>query len=283
MDVIDDSTKIKAKRKAEQASNDVKPWIRGFARFGYMSMGMVYILIGILAMMAAAGVGGKTTDTSGAFASVAEKPFGEVLLWAVAVGLIGYVMWQAIQVFLDPENKGTDFKGLFTRFSYLIAATIYTVIALKAAKIALHAGSTGGSKQTWTAKLLAQPFGQWIIGIVGIIIIGFGCYQIYNGYKERFMIQFKTNEMSSHERRLNCKIGKLGLIARGITFLIIGYFILRTAISADSNKIVGLDGALGKIAAQPFGQILLGAVAIGLFLYGVFQVMQGKNRHMKLP
>jgi hypothetical protein len=274
--------KVKTSRKARQAQNDVKPWIRWFARFGYYSKGSVYILIGILSMMAAAGIGGKTTDSSGAFASVASKPFGEVLLWIVAVGLIGYVSWRLIQAFWDPENKGTSLKGIGVRIGYLISGIIYGGLALKAFKVAMHAGSSGSSKQTWTAKVMSQPFGVWIVGIIGVIIIAFGLKQMMNGYKEKFAKKFKTGEMSSHELRIGKKIGKLGLIARGITFAIIGYFLVQTAVTTDSNKVIGLDGALAKIAEQPFGQFMLGAVAIGLFLYGVFQLLKGKNRHMGL-
>ncbi|MGM7700602.1 DUF1206 domain-containing protein [Pseudalkalibacillus sp. Hm43] len=274
--------KVKTSRKARQAQNDVKPWIRWFARFGYFSKGSVYILIGVLSMLAAAGVGGKTTDSSGAFASVASKPFGEVLLWIVGVGLIGYVCWRLIQTFWDPENKGNSLKGIGARIGYLISGIIYGGLALKAFKVAMHAGSSGDSKQTWTAKLMSQPFGVWMVGIIGVIIIGFGVKQMIRGYREEFTKRFKTSEMSSHELRVGKKIGKIGLIARGITFAIIGYFLIQTALTTDTDKVIGLDGALAKIAQQPFGQFMLGAVAIGLFLYGVFQLLKGKNRHMGL-
>ncbi|MCF6136569.1 DUF1206 domain-containing protein [Pseudalkalibacillus berkeleyi] len=278
MDIITD--KLKNSKRAKEAQNDVTPWIRWAARFGYFSKGSVYILIGILSMMAAAGIGGKTTDSSGAFASVASKPFGEVLLWIVAIGLIAYVGWRLIQTFWDPENKGFSPKGLVIRIGYLISGAIYGGLAFKAFQIASHAQSSGSSKQTYTAKLMSQPYGTWVVGIVGIIIIVFGLKQMFNGYKEKFAKKFKMSEMSSHEFAVGKKIGKLGLIARGITFAIIGYFLTQTAITSDSDKVIGLDGALAKIAQQPFGQFMLGAVAIGLFLYGVFQLLKGKNRHM---
>jgi hypothetical protein len=272
--------KIKPGSKTKQTQNEAKPWIKGFARFGYFAKGAVYILIGILSMLAAAGVGGKTTDTSGAFASVAAKPFGEILLYIVGIGLLGYVCWRLIQTFMDPENKGTSMKGIVIRIGYLISGIIYGGLAFKAFKIASHAGSSGGSKQSMTAKLMSQPFGVWIIGITGVIIIAFGFKQMMNGYKEKFVKKFKTSEMNNHELRVGKKIGKLGLIARGITFAIIGYFLVQTALTTNPNNVIGLDGALGKIAQQPYGQILLGAVAIGLFLYGVFQLLKGKNRRM---
>ncbi|WP_408010446.1 DUF1206 domain-containing protein [Pseudalkalibacillus sp. A8] len=114
-----DTVRAKVKTRGIDTSNDVKPWIKGFARFGYFAKGSVYILIGLLSIMAAADIGGSTSDSSGAFSSVASKPFGEVLLWIVGFGLIGYVCWRLIQTFMDPENKGTGAKELRTpRLSY---------------------------------------------------------------------------------------------------------------------------------------------------------------------
>ncbi|MGP4080763.1 DUF1206 domain-containing protein [Pseudalkalibacillus sp. R45] len=280
MDTI--RAKIKTSEKGREASNDVKPWIKGFARFGYFAKGTVYILIGLLSMMAAAGIGGSTSDTSGTFASVAIKPFGEVLLWIVGVGLIGYVCWRIIQTFMDPENKGTSPKGIGVRLGYFISGVIYASLSLKAFKYAMHAGDTGSSQQTYTAKLMSQPFGIWLVGIIGVIIVGFGLRQMHRGHKEKFTHKFKTNEMSSKELRVGKKIGKLGLMARGFTFVIIGFFLVVTAWTANPDEMIGLDGALGKIASQPYGQIMLGVVAVGLFLYGVFQVWKGKSRHMRI-
>jgi hypothetical protein len=267
------------------SSNDIKPWIKGFARIGYISRGIVYMLIGALAFMAAFGIGGSMSDSSGAFAAVASKPFGEVLLWLLGLGLTGIVLWCLILVINDPEHVKNGGKSMFRRLANLITGLAYGSLTYNAIAIAMHAkgsGSGSGSKQTLSAKLLAQPFGQWIVGIVGIAIIGFALYEIHQAYSEKYTNQFKRHEMTNKEWELGRKTGKLGLYSRGIVFLLIGYFFIQTAITADPDKTKGLDGALSKIAQQPFGQWLLGIVAVGLFLYGVFQILQGKNRHMSI-
>ncbi|WP_044338319.1 DUF1206 domain-containing protein [Rossellomorea aquimaris] len=265
------------------SSNDIKPWIKGFARIGYISRGLVYMLIGALAVMAALGIGGSTSDSSGAFSAVASKPFGEVILWILGIGLIGIVLWRLIQVVKDPEHVKNDGKSMFRRLANLISGIAYGSLTYNAFAIAMHAKSSGsGSKQTLSAKLLSQPFGQWIVGIVGLIIIGYALYEIHKAYTEKYTNKFKRHEMSEKEWELGRKTGKLGLYSRGTVFLLIGYFFIQTAITADPDKTQGLDGALSKIAQQPFGQWLLGIVAVGLFLYGVFQMLKGKNRHMSI-
>ncbi|MCA1065158.1 DUF1206 domain-containing protein [Rossellomorea sp. AcN35-11] len=270
-------------RSSSVSSDDIKPWIRGFARIGYISRGIVYMLIGALSVMAALGVGGSTSDSSGAFAAVASKPFGEVLLWILGVGLIGIVLWRIIQVIKDPEHAGNGGKSAFRRLSNLISGIAYGSLTYNAFAIAMHAKSSGsGSKQTLSAKLLSQPFGQWIVGIVGLIIIGYALYEIHKSYTEKYTDKFKRHEMTEKEWELGRKTGKIGLYSRGTVFLLIGYFFIQTAITADPDKTKGLDGALSKIAQQPFGQWLLGIVAVGLFLYGVFQILKGKNRHLSI-
>lgn len=276
------SAKAGAKQKSNQAGNETKPWIRRLGRFGYMAKGTVYFLIGLLALMAALGLGGKMTGTSGMLETVAGKPFGEILLWAIGIGLIGYVIWEVIKAILDPENKGTDAKGLLTRVGYGVSAIIYGGIAFKAISIAMHAssGGGGGSEKTISAKLLAQPFGQWIIGLVGIIIIGYGVYELYNGYTERFMNKFRVSEMNQHEKKIARKSGKMGLIARGAVLAMIGYFFIQTAITANPEQSKGIDGALAELASKPYGQWLLGIAAAGLMLYGIYEVIRGRYEHM---
>ncbi|MGM0829897.1 MAG: DUF1206 domain-containing protein [Bacillota bacterium] len=277
------ASSITTSNSSSVSSNDIKPWIRGFARIGFISRGIVYMLIGTLALMAALGIGGSTSDSSGAFSAVASKPFGEVLLWILGLGLIGIVLWHLIQVVKDPEHVKNDGKSIFRRLANLITGIAYASLTYNAFAIAMHAKSSGsGSKQTLSAKLLSQPFGQWVVGIVGLIIIGYALYEIHNAYTEKYTNKFKRNEMSEKEWELGRKTGKLGLYSRGSVFLLIGYFFIQTAITADPDKTQGLDGALSKIAQQPYGQWLMGIVAAGLILYGVFQILTGKNRHMSI-
>lgn len=260
---------------------EVKPWIRRLGRFGFMAKGSVYGLVGILALMAASGGGGETTGTSGALTSLAGKPFGEVLLWIIGIGLIGYIIWEMIRAIFDPEHRGKTVKAIIIRFGYFVSAIIYGGIAFTALKLAMHAGGGGGNtEQTISAKLLAQPFGQWIIGMVGLIIIGYGMYELYNGYKEKFMNKFILADMNRHQKRLARNSGKLGLIARGIVLGMIGFFFTQTAYTANPEESKGLDGALSELAQQPYGQILLGVVAVGLILYGIFEVIHGRYARM---
>jgi hypothetical protein len=162
------------------------------------------------------------------------------------------------------------------RLGCAVSGVAYAALAFLAARLALGIGGGGGenSEQELTAKLLAQPFGQWLVGLVGAIIIGVGLAHFYRAYKAKFMQAYAAGEMSQRQRRWARRLGQFGLAARGVTFCIIGGFLIHAGIAADPTEARGLDGALAVLAQQPYGPWLLGVVALGLVAYGIFCVSQ---------
>jgi hypothetical protein len=258
-------------------------WVERLARLGYLAKGIVYAIVGVLAVQAAFGAGGQTTDTKGALSAIAAQPFGKFLLALLTVGLIGYVVWRFVQAVQDPEHKGDDAKGWATRLGYAVSGLIYASLAFTAIGLIRGSGGGGGgnSEQDWTARLLAQPFGQWLVGLVGAFVIGLGFYQLYQAYKAKFRKQMKLQEMSPTEETWATRIGRFGLGARGVVFCIIGFFLLQAARQSDASQVRGLDGALQSLAQQPYGPWLLGIVALGLVAYGIHMAVQA--RYIRIP
>jgi uncharacterized membrane protein YqhA len=269
-------------RKAEEYKEEAAPWIIWMARFGHLSKGAVYVVIGILAVMTPFGTHGKLTTSSGALYTIAKQPFGSVMLAALAVGLASYAVWQIIMAVFDPEHKGKDVKGWMARISYLIIAAIYFGLCFSAVKIMIRASvSTSGEKyQTLSTKALAQPFGQTMIAIIGAVFIGVGLYNLYNAYKEKFTQKLKRHQMNKKEWNAVRYTGKFGISAHGVVFAIIGIFLLRTAFKADPHETKGLDGALAEVAKQPFGTVLLVVVSLGLAAYGAYLLFEAKYKRL---
>ncbi|SNZ17349.1 protein of unknown function [Terribacillus aidingensis] len=269
------------KEARQKAKEEVKPWIRRFGRFGYMSQGIVYALIGILALLAALHVGGKTTNTGGMLQRVATFPFGNIILWLIGIGLIGYVCWVAILAIKDPNREGNGAKGIIIRIGYGVSAIIYGSIAFNTFRYAAtDQGSSGGSQQSISAQLLSYPLGKWLIAGIGVIIIGYGIYEIFSGITGRFMNKFNVHEMNKHERRIGRQSGLVGLVSRGVVFGLIGFFFILTSIESNPDKAKGLDGALAELAQQPFGRWLLGIVALGFILFGLYSIIRGRYQQM---
>ena len=256
------------------------------ARFGYVAKGFVYAAIGVLALLAAFTTGGKTTGTSGALQTISNQPFGQILLILIAIGLVGYVIWRLIQAVNDPENKGTDAKGIFSRLGYAFSGLAYAGVAFNAALLAFgnNSGSSGGSssKQNWTATVMQQPFGRWLVGIAGALIIGIGFYRIYCAYKTKFHKKLNLSELSAKQEKWLVNISRFGIAARGVVFVMIGFFVIEAAKNYNPQNVKGLDGALLTLAQQPYGKVLLALMALGLIAYAVYLCLQARYRNIEI-
>lgn len=270
------------KTMAQQISHHPAAWIERLARFGYASKGAVYFLVGLLAVQAAFGGGGKTTDTEGALETLVQQPFGQFLLGLIAFGLISYAMWRFVEAINDPENKGKDIKGVATRLSYISNGLTYAGLAWTAVQIIMGSSSGGGddSKQNWTARLLNQPFGQWLVGMIGAGVIAFGFYYLYRAFSAKFRRKLYLSELSSTKREWVIAICRFGLAARSIVFFLIGWFFIEAAYMAQASQVGGLDQALETLAGQPYGPLLLAVVALGLIAYGVYCIVQARYRRL---
>lgn len=271
-----------AGQKAKGSIPTTEKWVEQFARFGYAAKGAIYIIIGILAAMAAFGAsGGKTTDSQGAFQEIIQQPFGKILLGIVAVGLVGYMVWRFIQAIRDVENQGDDTKGIAVRTGYFISGLIHGFLAFTAFKmIAGSSQGSGGGQQTFIDKLLAQPAGQWIVGLLALIVIGKGIYQIYKGYTNKFSEDVQDGHVKREIKDVYQTAGKWGFVARGVVFAIIGYFLMQAAITANPSEAGGTKEAFSFLSAAG-GPWLMGLVALGLIGYGVFQIVKAKYKAFK--
>jgi hypothetical protein len=260
---------------ASYGSSRKEKWTERFARFGIISKGIVYCIIGMLTSMAALGIRGEKANKDDAFKLIYDQPFGKLLLILVAVGLFGYVTWRFFQSVYDIDSKGNDTKAKFVRIGYGFSALLYFAIGLYALKLALNGpgGSGGDSQQFIVAKILAYPAGEWIIGIAALLTIGNGIRQIYKALSGNFMKNIQLTE--SRHSELYKKAGIVGYFARGIVLLIIGYFFLRAALHHNANEAAGTKEAFAFLE-NTFGTLLMGLVAAGLVGYGVFMFVKGR-------
>lgn len=262
------------------------PWFEKLARFGFAAKGFVYFVIGLLALRVALGMGGETTDTAGALQEIVVQPFGKLLLALVAVGIIGYVLWRIVQTVLDPEHAGdkNDAKRAAQRIGYAFSAIAYAGLALTAFKLLTgNGGASGDSTQDWTARLLAQPFGQWLVGVAGAIALGVGFSYIYQAYKAKFQRHLKLHQMNQAERTWTKRLGQFGIAARGVVFGVIGIFLMQAARRSDASQAKGLGDALAALGQQPFGPWILGLVALGLIAYSIYSLIEARYRQFVRP
>jgi hypothetical protein len=266
--------------QAERAGEKVERTtaFEGLARAGFLARGVIYGVIGILAVKLAIGSGGKTTNQSGALKTIAQQPFGKVLLILVAIGLAGYALWRVTRALLGHGPEDTD-SG-FDRLAAFGSGVAYALICTVAVEILLGSGGSSGSPKQPAAGVLGWPAGTWLVGIAGLVLCGVAAYQGYRGISKDFLDDSKTEEMGPAVRKWITWIGTFGHVARMVVFGLVGIFLIKAAVDYNPSKAVGLDGALAKLANQSYGSYLLGIVATGLVAFAVYSLSDARYRRI---
>src|SRR5581483_10316952 len=248
------------------------------ARFGLVARGVAYGIIGILAIQLAVGAGGRATTQRGALLEIAGRPFGWMLLMAMVIGLAGYAMWRLVRAGIGHGTQDRDSSG--ERIAGAASGLGYVGLSITAVQILIGANSGGGTNDPVkaTAGVLGWTGGTMIVGTIGVILIGVALYQGYCGLSRTFLKDSDTALMSRDVERAFTAIGVFGHLARMVVFGLVGYGLVRAAISYNPRTAIGLDGALGEVARFSYGPILLAIVAAGLIGFALYSIADARYR-----
>jgi hypothetical protein len=241
---------------------------------GLVARGLVYAVVGILAFKVAIGAGGKTTSQQGALKTIAKEPFGEVLLIALAIGLGAYAIWRVIDGIAG--SRPDDDGALQRRVSAFGSAIAYGALCVTAVKVLAGAHASNGSPKPAAAGVLGWPGGPVIVAIAGLVVIGIGVYQGYKGIARKFLEESRTERMGQSTEAAFTALGVVGHVARAVTFLLIGYGLIKAALDYSAKSAVGLDGALQKLAHASAGPLLLGIVALGFVAFALYSIADAR-------
>ncbi|MBW3098241.1 DUF1206 domain-containing protein [Pseudohoeflea coraliihabitans] len=258
--------------------------IEHLARAGYTSRGIVYLIIGIFALLAAIGAG-ENKDSEGALQNLLSQPFGTILVALMIVGLIGYAMWRLIQSLADADDHGTSAKGLAVRAGLLTSAVVYSTLALFAiSQIGLFSGgggggsgSGGGFAQTMTSFVGARP----VALILAAIFLIVGGAHLWKAVKMKFEEHFVAQESTMKVLR---PIAVSGLIARGMVFFILAFLLFYRGAEAGENgsSPPNIKDAMSFLQGLPMGSVLLGAMGIGIILFAVYSFCEAIWRRVNV-
>ncbi|HWR85746.1 MAG TPA: DUF1206 domain-containing protein [Rhodoglobus sp.] len=252
------------------------PALRFAARGGYVVAGVLHLVIAGIALGVAFG-GGGSADPSGALGAIAATPFGAVLVWVCAIGLFLLALVQLLNGTLTLMREGKE--GAKDGAKAIGTGLAYGAIGVTAVQVAAGSGANSeGTTESFTAKLLAAPGGAVLVALVGVGILAIGVYFVVSGVTRRFEQQL--TDLGSTTGRWTVRAGRIGYPAKGAVLAIVGVLFVVAAFTHDPQNAAGLDGALKALRDQPFGQVLLVVVALGLAVYGVF--LFGRAKHQKL-
>lgn len=247
------------------------PLLQLLERLGYAVRGALYGVMGLLALGIALKItGGQTTDLSGSLVFLVSNPLGKLTLVVVAVGLTAYSLWGFTRAIYDPLHRGRDAGGYMARLGFVSSALSYAAIVFFALRILVgSAGASGDSTQKTISTILTHPGGGWLTAIIGLIAILVGLGQFLEAYRATFKEDLKGAEMSASERDIVISLGRFGMFARGVIFLVIGWFLVQAGLHHDAAQVQGFGGAFLFLLGQPFGRIVLGIVALGFVALGL--------------
>jgi hypothetical protein len=269
----------RAEQEARRAETSRPVQILG--RVGMSGYGVVHLLIAWLAVQTAFGGGGEA-DQKGAVSTVAAQPFGAVLLWILAVALIGFGLWQFLAAAVGYRWMQDEKQRLRRRIGVAGRGVVVLAIATYAIKLTVGGGSSSGNQteQDATAKLLQLPAGQALVIVVGLAICVAAGVLGYRGVSRKFLEDLNLALLPAGTRKAVVVSGVVGYVTKGVAYMIIGVLTVVAAATADPHKTGGLDKALHTVASQPFGPVLLAVVALGFAAFGVFCFGDARCRRM---
>lgn len=252
--------------------------ITRIAQAGLIAKGIVYVLLGMLAFMAAFEIGGQSTgsaDRGGVFDFIRDMPAGTTLLALVAVGLVCYSVWRGIEAF-RPTHRGEEVKWS-SRARYLFSGLTYLSVAFTAGRLLLYnRQDNGNGNQQLASRLLEQSAGQWLLGAGALIMAAVGVYQLYYGLSEKYRKHVQGLSLSTPASSLLLRSGKVGYVARGIVWLVVAWLLLKAALHANASEAGDTAQAFQFVENSTAGSLLLGALGVGLVAYGVFNFIRAR-------
>ncbi|MFI9208105.1 DUF1206 domain-containing protein [Streptomyces sp. NPDC053253] len=257
--------------------------VRGGARAGFVARGVLYLLVGALAVRIGLTGTSEQADRGGALAEVVSTPFGFVLLWALGIGLAGMALWRLSEALSGAAGPKGDRPGKRVlsggRFGFY-AVSSFLVLSFAVGDRGSGEGSTDRQSQDLTSRLLSLPGGPWWVGAVATGVLGAGLWLAGRAGLRKYREHLEWQRMSTPQRRFMDVTGTAGGVARGLVCAAVGFFGLKASSESDPGEAKGVDDAIRSFAEAPAGPWLLVAVAVGLVLFGAFSFGQSKWREV---
>lgn len=278
-----------ARHDAEQQAQDLGQRFQWAGRAGWLAKGVVYVLVGILAVGIARGDagGGQEASNGGAIASLAEQSYGRALVVLVGIGLVLYAIWRLFTAVLPGDWTG---RALLERIGNFISAVVYASLALTVSQVARSSGGSGaaGDREDrmvsdWVGELMQRPAGRWLVGAAGVVVAAVAVAFLQRAVTRKFEEDLAFGGATPTRRSAIVRLGQAGFAGRALSFALIALFLVRAAVTFDASEVGGIDGSLRQFTEFPWGRAVVALVAAGFVAYGLFCVLSASYQRLRGP
>lgn len=252
---------------------DAVPKFETLTRLGFAARGVLYGLIAYLAIAA-----GRNAGSSDVLRSMADGGAGRLVLGLIALGLLAYGAWRCLEAAQDLEGAGDGAKGAMVRLGHALSGVVHIALGLLAGGLVfglVGQGGGGDGADTAAGWVMDLPAGDILVRLLAVGFVLGGLAEAWAAYRLKFLEQLDGRAA----RRPWVKwVGRLGYIARGIVFILIGVLLWQAAGAHNPGQAGGVGEALGSLSGTSRS-----AVAAGLGLFGVFSLVQALYRRITNP
>ncbi len=263
--------------EGRQLARDNRGWVQVAARMGYGARGVLYLVMGVLALQLATRRRQGEADKMGALQEIGSKPFGKALLLLLAISFLGYAAWHLLESLLNFERQGAG-----GRLFRVLRATLYLSLSWATVQLAIasKSGSEDEKSKDFTAKVLSWPAGAALVVAVGLIWLALAVHSGRQATGDRYKEHLNRAKMSAREEEVIGVIARAGLFSRAIVFATVAVFFFQAALTNDADKATGIDDALRRVATAPYGRIILAGLAAGLIAFGIWSFAEARYRRV---
>jgi hypothetical protein len=256
-----------------------KTFIHYFPVYGSISTGLIYVTVGVIALLSFFKVREGGADESSMLALISDYIVGKIFIWIILAGTLCYVIWRFYEAVTDPYGYGSRVSGIAKRIGICLSTIADIMIAYTAVRVLLGTGNimlNGQPREEQQAVdgLLREPWGNETTIVIGLLIMVAAATQLLYGVTKEYSERIDIDHLRSGIKIFTHIMAWAGYVARGIIVGIIGFFLVKSGIIQDASVVVNTDKAFDFIGDH-VGHFYFIAVALGTICYGIFMFILG--------